>query len=123
MADFLKIGKLIENLTGYIKVKIEILKLDIIEEVSKGVARIFANLIILVLSLFFLAFFNLAAAVLLNSYLDSDYIGYLIIAAVYFVMLLIVIIMAKNGRLKKMIEDQIVRSRTEQNATNRSEDE
>ena len=111
MADFLKIGKLIENLTGYIKVKIELLKLDIIEEVSKGIASIFSLLIVLILGLFVLGFGSLALAVFINGYLDNSYGGYLVVTGFYSILLIIIIWMSKTGKLKQIIEDQIVEER------------
>ncbi len=106
--DFLKIGQLIENLTGYIKVKIELLKLDLIEELSKGIANIFSFLIVIILGLFVLGFGSLALAVFLNSYLSSAYLGYLIITGLFLFFFGITIWMAKTGKLKRIVEDQIL---------------
>ncbi|MDA1120704.1 MAG: phage holin family protein [Bacteroidetes bacterium] len=106
MMDFLKIGKLIGNLTGYIKVKIELLKLDIIEEVSKGIANIFSFLIVMILGLFVLGFGSLALAVFLNDYLDSSYVGYLIITGLFLLFFGITLWMAKTGKLKQIIEEK-----------------
>ena len=108
MADFLKIGQLIENLTGFIKVKIELLKLEILEEVSKGIANLFALLLVTIIGLFVLAFGSLTVAILVNQHFESDYLGYLIITGFYAILLLVIIILNRSGKLTQLIEDELI---------------
>lgn len=108
MADFLKIGQLIENLTGFVKVKIELLKLEILEEISKGIANLFALVVVLILGLFVLAFASLTIAVLLNNYLDSYYAGYLIITGFFLILLTAMVLLNRSGKLTQIIEDELV---------------
>ncbi len=108
MADFLKISKLIENLTGFIKVKIELLKLDILEEISKGIASLFSLVLVLILGLFVIAFGSLALAVFLNSHYGSPYLGYLVITGLYVIILIVVLLLARTGKLTDFIEEQLV---------------
>lgn len=123
MADFLKIGKLIENLTGFIKVKIELLKLDILEEISKGIANLFSLMILMILGLFVLAFASLTLAIFINNYLETPYMGYLIITGFYAVILLVFILLAKSGKLAVLIEDQLINKSKEILEESRAEDE
>ncbi len=108
MADFLKIGQLIENLTGFVKVKIELLKLEILEEISKGIANLFALVVVLILGLFVLAFASLTIAVLLNNYLDSYYAGYRIITRCIGILLTSMVWRNRSGKLTQIIEDELV---------------
>lgn len=108
MADFLKIGQLVENLTGFIKVKIELLKLEILEEVSRGIANLFALVLVLILVLFVLLFGSLTVAILLNNHFESEVVGFLIIAAFYFALLIGVVILNRSGKLTQIIEDKLV---------------
>ncbi len=123
MADFLKIGKLIENLTGFIKVKIELLKLDILEEISKGIASLFSLVVLLVLGLFVLAFGSLTLAVIINGHYQSPYLGYLIITGFYSILLIVVLILAKTGALTDFIEEKFVNKSKEIIEESHKEDE
>lgn len=123
MADFLKIGKLIENLTGFIRVKIELLKLDILEEISKGIASLFSLVVLLILGLFVIAFGSLALAVFLNSHYESPYLGYLVITAFYAVLLVVAFLLARTGKLTDFIEEQLVNKSKEIIEESQTEDE
>lgn len=123
MADFLKIGKLIENLTGFIKVKIELLKLDILEEISQGIAALFSLVILMVLALFVLAFGSLTLAIFINNWADSPYLGYLIITGFYTIVLIVVLILARTGKLSSLIEEELVSKSKKIISESGSEDE
>ncbi len=123
MADFLKIGQLIENLTGFIRVKIELLKLEILEEISKGIATLLSLIVIMILGLFVLAFGSLTLAVIINNYLASPYLGYIIITGFYTVVLIIVFLLSKSGKLTDLIEQQLVNKSKEINEESQANDE
>lgn len=113
MADFLKIGELIENLTGFVKVKIELLKLEILEEVSKGIANLFALVVTLMLGMLVVGFGSITLAIFLNNQFNSEYLGFVAITGFYLLILVVTLIMTKNGKLTEMIEDQLVKKSKE----------
>jgi len=113
MADFLKIGKLIENLAGFVKVKIELLKLEILEEISRGIANLFTLTLMLILGLFVLAFGSLTVGIVLNNYFDSNYLGYLIITGFFVLLFVGVLCLNWTGGLTQKIEDQLVKKSQE----------
>ena len=113
MADFLKIGQLIENLTGFIKVKIELLKLEILEEVSKGIANLFSLMVVMILGVFVLAFGSLTLGVFMNHLFESQYLGYLLITSFYLILFVVVIILTRSGKLVEWVEDLLVRKSKE----------
>ena len=123
MANFLKIGQLIENLTGFIKVKIELLKLEILEEISKGIATLFSLIVLMILGLFVLAFGSLTLAVFINNYFASPYLGYIIITGFYTVVMIIVFLLSKSGKLADLIEQQLVNKSKEINEESQVNDE
>ena len=115
MADFLKLGKLIENLTGLVKVKIELLKLEIVEEISKGIAGLFSLLIVVILGLLVLIFGSLTVGAFLNEYYSSTYLGFLVISAFYIVLLILALIVVRSGKIAEKIEEELVRRAREKN--------
>ena len=123
MADFLKVGKLIENLTGFIKVKIELLKLDIVEEISKGIAGLFTMFIVAIIGLMVLIFGSLTVGVIINQYYESNYIGFLIISGFYIVILIVAIMVARSGKIAEKIEEELVKRAKEKGQAQIQENE
>ena len=110
------INKLKEALTGYLKVKIELLKLDITEHLSKVLAQVIALMIIFIVALFVLAFASLTLANFLNGIWDSTYLGYLVLTGIYVLLLFIVIYLLKSGKMKHYLEDNIVEEEDDSNS-------
>ena len=108
MVKIFNIERLIDSVLDYLKVKADILKLDIIERISGLVAFLISFLIIFIGSLFFIAFASLTIGSLLNEILESSYLGYAIVTTVYFIMLMIVVYFLRSGRLQKTIESIVV---------------
>jgi hypothetical protein len=104
IAKFLKLDHLMEHLTGYVETRIEILKYDLKEDLSKGVAKVLVYLGLGVASTFFLFFFTFAAAYLLADYLGT-FEGFIIVSACYLV--LVLIIWFKRNSLSDYIEREI----------------
>lgn len=80
------IDKLVENLTGYIETKIELIQLDVKEELTQLIAKVFAYSIIALFAIFAVTFISIGLSTLLNDYLDSYYLGYLIIGLLYLIL-------------------------------------
>lgn len=107
VSDILKINKIKDLLSKYIKVKVELLKLDLTEHISNIIAQVIAYLIILLMSMFVLGFASLAVAHTINEYYGSRQLGYWVISGVYFVMLLVILFFLKSGKLGSLIESKI----------------
>lgn len=80
------IDKLVENLTGYIETKIELVQLDVKEELIQIVAKALAYSIISLFGILALVFISLGLGALLNDYLQSSYQGYLILGLFYLIL-------------------------------------
>ncbi|MEO9965173.1 MAG: phage holin family protein [Reichenbachiella sp.] len=106
--DIFKISKLKETITDYIRVRIELFKLDLTEHLSNVLAQMIAYIIILIISGLVVTFLSIALANFLNAYFEGDSIGYLIVAGLYFVLLLIVYYLLRSGKLKAFFESKLM---------------
>ncbi len=106
--DILNFNKLKEALAGYLKVKIELLKLDLTEHISHILAQVIAFLIIFIVGMFALAFASVALANYLNQLWGNAYSGYLVIAGLYLTISLIILYTLKSGKIQKQLEDKIM---------------
>jgi uncharacterized membrane protein YqjE len=93
---FLRLDNLIENLSGYVEARIELLKIEIREDVAKVLAQALMVVTILFLALIFLLFFSVGLAHFLNSFFVHPYIGYWIVAGVYGIPCIIFIVFRKK---------------------------
>ncbi len=93
---FLRLDNLIENISGYVEARIELLKIEIREDVAKVLARALMVLIIVLLAVLFLLFFSVGLAHFLNSFFAEPYLGYWIVAGIYGLPCLIFIIFRKQ---------------------------
>lgn len=92
------------------KVKVDLLKVDLIERISGLAALIITFVIVFMLALFLLAFASLTLGSFLNQVLDSQYLGYLIVTAFYVLLLTAVIIFLRSGRLQALLEKIVAES-------------
>ncbi|OEK03139.1 hypothetical protein BFP97_17140 [Roseivirga sp. 4D4] len=77
------LDKLVDTLTGFLETKIELLKLDAQEESTKLIAKAVVSLMIAVLCLMALLLISIGLSNVLNSYLESNFLGYIIVGALY----------------------------------------
>lgn len=93
---FLRLDNLMENLTGYVEARIELLKIEIKEDIAKVLAKAIMILIVVFLAFIFLLFLSIGFAHYLNNYFDKAQIGYWIVAGIYGVPCLIFILFRKR---------------------------
>lgn len=113
--DLVNLNKLKEALSGYIKIKIELFKLDITEHLSQVLSRVIAMFVIFIISMFVLAFASLALASYLNDLWGNSFGGYLVLSGIFTIILVFTIYLLKSGKLKEFLESNL--------ATNISEDD
>lgn len=102
------INKLLDKLSEYIRLKGEKLKLDIIAQVSRLLAHLLAFLFLVIIAFFLFIFLSLAAGAYLNVLLESEYYGYLIVAGVYLVLLIIIFLMLRTNRIQNWLESVFI---------------
>jgi hypothetical protein len=84
LSKFFKVDSLLSNLTGYVETRVELLKVEVKEDLSKGLAQAVAYLFIWFILALFLTFFSIGIALLLGKSL-SNVAGFSIVAAVYLI--------------------------------------
>lgn len=107
MSKFPNIDGLVESIADYFLIKVELLKLNTIEELSGVLSKLISLFLILLVFLFFLGFISTALANFLNVVLQSQYWGHAIVGGVYLLVLLFFYYLLKSGKLKEKIATQI----------------
>ena len=101
--------KVIDTIVEFIEVKAEQIKLRIITRVAKLLSGVIAFSMVAILGFFCLFFLSFALAVILNSTLNSPYLGYLIIAGAYLLVIIIILTLVKKRVIQRWIESAIVK--------------
>ena len=88
--------KVIDSIIAFIEVKTEQIKLKIIAALAKLLSGVLSAAILAVLAFFFLFFLSFAFAEMINARLSSDYLGFLIIAGAYLIIIMIILALLKS---------------------------
>jgi len=109
---FLRLDNLIDNLSGYVEARIELLKIEIREDIAKVLAQALGVLIVVCLAGLFILFLSLGFAQYLNGIFGKNHVGYWMVAGIYGIPCLIFIIFRKQighsmeAHLMKMIKSK-----------------
>jgi hypothetical protein len=103
---FLRLDGIISNLTGYVESRVALVKIEIREEVASILSRGLMIMIIFLIAFLFVLFLSFGLAQYLNMLLESQFMGYMIVA-LFFGILLSVFLIGRKG-LFKMLEKQFV---------------
>ncbi|HEY0656130.1 MAG TPA: phage holin family protein [Chryseosolibacter sp.] len=104
LAKFFKVDSLISNLTGYVETRVELLKLEAKEEISKQAANAVVYGAIVFLFALVLVFFSVAIAITLGASLGY-FAGFSIVAAFYLIVGAVLLI--NREKLIRSIEKKI----------------
>lgn len=99
-------GKLKDDLTAYVKLKLELLKLCTYERIGELTSVLSYGVVLLFLAFFSFLFIFIAVGFLLGELLDSNAAGFGIVAALYLVGLGIVFLVRK--KIKEKILNVVV---------------
>jgi hypothetical protein len=80
---FLRLDNLIENLSGFVETRVELVKLEVREEIAKVLSHALMIGVLLLLVLLFIFFISLGWANYFNAYFDDSFSGYWIVAGIY----------------------------------------
>lgn len=100
---------MLKKLENYISSRILLLKIEGTEKLSETLAIIFKKIMLLMFLGSFVLFLSLAAAFWLSKIYESYFIGFLIIAGVHLLLLLILYILRKP-LLERSIKNDIVQT-------------
>ena len=84
LAKIFKVDSLLSNLTGYVETRVELLKVEVKEDLGKGLAQGVAYLFIAFVFALFITFISIGIAVLLGRALGMV-AGFSIVAFIYLV--------------------------------------
>jgi amino acid transporter len=89
LLKFLKMDSLIENITGYVETRIELLKLEIKEEIAKSLSKALVYVVIVGVVMLFVLLISMAGAYKIAEYVGTSG-GFTIVAVVYLLVGLLV---------------------------------
>ena len=84
LSKFFKVDSLLDNLGGYVETRVELLKVEVKEDLSKGLAQGVAYLFIAFVFALFITFLSIGVALVLSEKL-GNYAGFFIVGAFYLV--------------------------------------
>lgn len=93
-------GKLKDDLTAYVKLKLELLKLNTYERIGELTATLSYGLVLLFLAFFSVLFIFISLGFLLGEALDSAAAGFGIVAGIYLVCLGVILLVRNKLREK-----------------------
>lgn len=80
---FLKLESLIENLSGYVESRVELVKLEIREDVARLLSKSIVYAALMLFAFLFLIFFSIGLAQYINTFFEAAFAGYWILALIY----------------------------------------
>ena len=109
---FLRLDNLMDNLTGYVEARVELLKIEIREDVAKVLVKAIVVIIVAFLTITFLLFLSIGLAHYLNTFFQQAYMGYWIVASLYGVPCLIFLLFRKSiGHWMEMHLTKMIKSK------------
>ena len=109
-ADYFKELKVL--MTDYLLARIKLLKLEIFEKIAKITATLFSSIMIAMLATLLLFFLSIALGFYFGSIFNSNGTGFMIVAGLYF-LLLIPFIFFRKSLVEKLIINRLIQQLTE----------
>ena len=104
LLSFLNFDSIIENLSGYVEKRIALFKIEMKEDLAVAAAKLVVVLV-LALSLFMIILFlSIASAVLLNRILDSESLGFFLVAGFYLIIFLVFFFLKDEARFEEKLK-------------------
>ncbi|MFO8087815.1 MAG: hypothetical protein R6T91_08480 [Bacteroidales bacterium] len=113
---------MLKKLENYISSRILLLKIEGTEKLSDTLAVIFKKIILLMFLGSFVLFLSIALALWLGELFESYIIGFLLLAGIHFLLLIILFIFRKP-LLERTIKDEIVQTIFHQSPNNKTTDD
>lgn len=106
LLKFLNLEGLLNNLTGYVETRVELIKIEVKEDLAKAGAKLVVFAALIVAALFLMLFISFAGAYWLGKLLGMP-AGFSIVAGVYVIILLILLLLRKN--IMDKLEEKFLR--------------
>ena len=104
LLKFFKLDGLVNNLTGYVETRIELLKYEIKEDMAKAISKLAIVLLVALLFTFFLLFASVSIAIKIGEAWGT-FAGFGMVALFYLVLLFIILLF--RDAISKNIEAKI----------------
>ena len=114
ISKFFKIDSMISNLTGYVETRIELLKIEAKEEISKGLSKVIVYFLLAFVMAVFIVFISVAAAMALSESMGA-FGGFAIVAGFYLLLGVILIFVRETliASLEEKISSQLKKKKNE----------
>jgi len=100
-----KIGEIVQTLKGIVETRIGIVKQEIQDEFVEILSRLILLIVIGSMLLFAFLFLSLSLAFFLSQVTKSPYMGFLIVALIYFLVMLMLILNRDSLRVQERVEN------------------
>lgn len=104
-----KLDQLVDKIIDYFKVKLDLIKLDMVAQGSEFIIRLLSLLVVACLSLFFVFFLSMGMVILINIWLENVYAGYFIMSGFFGMLMLVLFILFKKGVLQGFLAAQLMK--------------
>lgn len=112
-----KIAELFNKIVEYFELKVRELKLKTIQTASSILTILVLIITLSSFAFLFILFGSLALSSILNDLLNSTYLGYVLVACIYLLLILMMIVLFRRGIINKWLQTVILKS------LNKTEDE
>lgn len=109
MNEEIEIDDITDEVKNYVSTNIELLKLEATEKTSVVVSTFISNIVVILLSFFFIFFASVATSLYIGQKLQSNCLGFFIVAAAY-LLLAIVLFVKRKSLIELPIRDKIIKS-------------
>lgn len=103
----ISVSEVVATIKKLIEIRFEILKNEIQENISVIIARIVILVSMVLASLFILLFCSISLALYLSDLYNSPYTGFLIVAAIYLLILLVLYIVRNSSFLQVSLKNSL----------------
>jgi len=100
---------MIDLFKKYVENRIELVKFNFIGAIANVAAGLVSSFLLLIIGIFILLMFSISLAFWLSTFFESEIIGFAIMGLLYFVLLIVYTMFAKNS-IELKIKDKIVES-------------
>ncbi len=100
---------MIDLFKKYVENRIELVKFNFIGAIANVAAGLVSSFLLLIIGVFILLMFSISMAFWLSTFFESEIIGFAIMGLLYFILLVVYTVFAKN-RVELKIKDKMVES-------------
>jgi len=108
LPKILKIDQLIDRISKYVQIRLDLAKADLAGHLSGVISGIFSLILVLFFLAFFCLFLSFGIAILLNELFESSFWGYLIVSVFYLILFGVAVSLSRSGKLKESIRQSFL---------------